>query len=159
MIKEKLYNLRIFSVLIFAFLISCNNSANSSKTEIFYSYLNKEFDLNPAKEKSYYLIIPSTACTGCDQSAFYAFSQSKLKNLYLIISKKSYAKWNNKAILNNVLIDESGMLDKINIGAENTTLIVWEDNTIKESIHLTPFNTDSIIKGLDSSSTEQPYIN
>lgn len=149
MIKGKLYNSKIFSVLLFVFLISCHNAANSSKTEIFYSYLNKEFGLNPAKEKSYYLIIPSTACTGCDQSAFYAFSQSKLKNLYLIISKKNYVKWNNKTILNNVLIDESGMLDKINIGAENTTLIVWEDNKIKEAIHLDPLNTDSIINGLD----------
>lgn len=47
---------------------------------------------------------------------------------------------NNK----NILIDKTGNLNKINIGAENTALIVWEGNSISDVVSLTPDNVDSV---------------
>ncbi|KXK45223.1 MAG: hypothetical protein BWX95_01632 [Bacteroidetes bacterium ADurb.Bin141] len=125
-------------------LISCVQSSGNKKSVLFKSYLKSEFDFTLNTDRKYFLIITESACTGCDKSALNAFSKSNISNLYLLISKKNYNQWNEKMNNKNILIDKTGNLNKINIGAENTALIVWEGNSISDVVSLTPDNVDSV---------------
>lgn len=144
MTREKFTFIRIFKVLVLTMLISCAQNAGNKKSVLFKNYLKSEFDFTLNTERKYFLIITESACTGCDKSALNAFSKANINNLYLLISKKNYNQWNEKMINKNILVDRTGNLNKINIGAENTSLIVWEKNSISDIVSLTPDNVDSL---------------
>lgn len=116
------------------------------QTIIFSSYLLSEFDIAPSNNEIYYFIIPSFACAGCKKSvASYFIKRQNKENSFLIVSEKAAQSLIDFNITKNVYIDKNNTIDRLNLDASNTTLIVWNRNAIQSITTITPENIDSLV--------------
>ncbi len=138
------------SLLIFCIvcIYGCSPSSKQSdkQTIIFSSYLLSEFNIKPSNNAQFYFIIPSLGCAGCKKSvASYFLKGQNKENHFLIVSEKAAESLKNFNITKNVFVDKNNTIDRLNIDASNTTLIVWNNNSIQTIATITPENIDSLV--------------
>ncbi len=116
------------------------------QTKIFTSYLLSEFDIKPSSKEQFYFIIPSLACVGCKKTvASYFLKRQNKENNFLIVSEKAAQSLKDFNVTKNVLVDKNNVIDRLNLDAVNTTLIVWNRNAIQTIATITPENIDSLV--------------
>jgi hypothetical protein len=98
-------------------------------------------------KKNSFFVIPSTGCIGCNHIAVQRFmEQANKENVYLIITNKSLRKLENIKLPENMLLDTNNQIEKLNLEALNTSLIIWNQNKIVSTFILTPDNIDSVLR-------------
>ena len=121
--------MKIKFVLLLITLIkvnTCSKSRIDRTTEIFSDYLNQQFKIQIPDELHYFVLIPRLVCKGC--------AEMTLRDLNTLINKDNRNKFtfistNNEIIPNelkskiNLLHDDSGKLDNLNLEIANVTLV------------------------------------
>jgi hypothetical protein len=129
---------------IFFFGCACQNSKTDRQSKIFSAYLQKEFNKNPGTSAEYYFVVPSSSCAGCEKSVFISYKKEAKDNCFLITTAKQLKNIKEFEIKKNLLLDKHNTIDRLNLNTANTSLIIWEDNKIKDIISLAPGEADSI---------------
>lgn len=144
--RTHLINVYLLILSIFCIYACLPEPKRTDKqTIIFSSYLLSEFDIIPSASEIFYFIIPSFACAGCKKSvASYFVKRQNRENSFLIVSDKAAQSLKNFNITKNVFIDKKNTIDRLNLDASNTTLIVWNKNAIQSITTITPENIDSL---------------
>jgi hypothetical protein len=92
-----------------------------------------------------FFVIPSGACFGCKKSFIEAYTKhSNDSSFYLVINEANVSELDQGVLNKNVLIDKSNSIDRLDLGIQNATLVFTSGNSLKNLIHLTPNNVDSI---------------
>jgi hypothetical protein len=128
-------------------LLSCSNEEDRLKrqTKIFENYLITEFNTKPGDREEYYFIIPSMACAGCEQAVIrYIQRAQKEDNIFLIISGNQAKTLQDFDLQHNVFIDTENKIDRLNLDALNTTLLIWDKKKIRSIKYINPQNIDSL---------------
>lgn len=133
-----------FSSILF---IECEfQSKYNNETKIFKIYLNSTFKLPVQKSKTYYFILPQSSCIGCYKEIIDYISSTRFsKNQIAIIS--GLDKKENLTIItkNKIYFDEKGIIDRLNLNVQNTTIIITAKEKIIDIIPITPENFEAEI--------------
>jgi hypothetical protein len=139
----KIIKIALFLIFIF---IACTENKYSKESKYFENYLMKSFNKKYPDKKGYFFIIPNNGCMGCRKTVL-NFILSKDYNpqyCYAIISQPDDETMSLIKNIKNVMIDEKGRIDRLNLQTANTVMIVTEKGNIKNIISLSFQNVDSI---------------
>lgn len=152
---------RLFLICLL-FIVSCTKSETETNTETKYitkveskysdetkhfkSYLKSMYNKSLSNDKVCYLIIPDNGCNGCrhDLLKFMLGDgfTSKFRGIVSSPNEKTFNLINKKE---NIFIDDSGLIDRLNIQTEGTVMIVTESNNITNIVPITPDNMNTFM--------------
>lgn len=106
--------------------VSCNYY--SKETRIFNNYLNDNFQSIKFKDTSIVILIPTQKCYSCFIATNSIVTKMlKCTNCYIICPNAECL----ETVKNiNLLIDNSGNVDRLNLGVNSTTIILYKLNKI-----------------------------
>jgi len=126
-------------------IISCSESKYVKETGYFENYLKQVFNKKISSSKEYYFIIPNSGCMGCRTSVLnFMLGKDFNSRCIGIISQPDDETANLILNKKNILVDEKGKIDRLNLQTANTVLIITENECVEEIIPITVENVDKI---------------
>lgn len=135
--KRPFFLCSIFSIFLLA---GCSSEPPYKReTELFSSYLKRNFDLSIPAEKRLYCISQKYECKGCTDYTIHIMSKFTDKTATVITTRNRLIVSDNLTLL----YDNDGEIDRLNLKAMGTVLIFTELGHIKK-IH--PVNANALEK-------------
>ncbi|CAN5900543.1 hypothetical protein BH11BAC7_BH11BAC7_15430 [soil metagenome] len=146
---------RFLFFLAVCFSIACKETPvkNEDKTTAVFSYfLKTAFDDSIKEAKQVYILIPKMGCKGCREDALRTLQQEinqrGNQNITYIFSSAVLIA-DTFAAKQNVLIDSTGLLDKINLPISNITILKTDKKQVNSIVTIRSEMMDSIAFYLD----------
>lgn len=151
--KRLFFLCSIFSIFLLA---SCgSNHAYKKETEMFSSYLKRSFNISIPAEKHLYCLVQSYECRGCTSYTVFTISKFADKDVTIITTREELTAPDKLT----VLYDNDREIDRLNLGAMGTVLILTESGCIKQ-IHSVSANAlekvDSLLQQFYGVDTNTP---
>jgi hypothetical protein len=138
---------KLQGLVLLLFLFSCAENKYAQESSRFSEYLQRTFNMKMPTEKTWYFIIPSSSCTGCQQSALSNLGAlSGNAHVYILSSADNEAPEGFPG--QRHLTDPGKGLNKLGLGFGGTGLVVTQEGKIIHTLPVTPHNLDSIISGI-----------
>lgn len=132
---------KIILSMTFLFLFtSCKHAPYKKTTKLFNAYLQDTFNKNIGNQKQYYFIIPKLVCYKCIQvmtKEMHTELRTKKEHI-TIITSNSHAIYDKTKIDFNVLTDQKGDLDYLDIKLSNLTVFETKNGSIINIHHFSP---------------------
>lgn len=124
---------KLIFIIIILISVSCSNS-KPTRTEIFSHFLSETCNQEIPRQLTYFIIIPSIVCKGCEQKAFIqlnTFINADNQHQFQLIRRKSKSVVGNIESKIETCIDETGLIDRIKLPFANLTIVASQNKQVK----------------------------
>lgn len=128
----------VLAIILFSNLSCSNKEVNN---DIFLQYLKETFNEKDIIDERMFVVLPCTACKGCNQSVYSIFTQQFIddKDITLIICNPSDKKLLSLMLkANNVKYDSLSKMAEYDFGYGYPSCIIVKDNNVASKYTLTP---------------------
>ena len=126
--------------ITFLFLFTCKHAPHKKTTRLFNEYLQDNFNKKISNQKQYYFVIPKFVCYKCTQlmtKEIHKQLQVKKEHITIITSNPN-AIYKKTCTDFNILIDQKGDLDYLDIKLSNITIFETKQEKIINIQHFSP---------------------